>query len=65
MKTPCIRICQMETRTGWCIGCGRTIDEIAAWSRYDDAERLSIMDGLAERLRHLARHEASRGQAGR
>lgn len=64
METPCIRICQMEARTGWCTGCGRTLDEIAGWSRYGDDERRRIMAGLPERLARMerlgARQEATR-----
>ncbi|HJV76432.1 MAG TPA: DUF1289 domain-containing protein [Noviherbaspirillum sp.] len=30
--SPCISICKMNSRTGLCEGCLRTIDEIAQWS---------------------------------
>ncbi len=36
IPSPCINVCRMDARTGWCVGCLRTIDEIAAWSRLDD-----------------------------
>lgn len=32
-----------------CIGCDRTLDEIAAWSRLTPAEKAAILDRLAER----------------
>ncbi|MFP4080966.1 MAG: DUF1289 domain-containing protein [Ectothiorhodospira sp.] len=44
MKTPCIHVCRAER--GRCIGCGRTIMEIAAWSRFTDREREEIMARL-------------------
>lgn len=53
METPCIRLCQIDPRTGWCEGCGRTLDEIAGWSRFDDRDRRTIMAGLAARLARL------------
>jgi predicted Fe-S protein YdhL (DUF1289 family) len=31
----------MDADSGFCQGCLRTIDEIAAWSRMDDADKLS------------------------
>jgi uncharacterized protein len=31
--SPCIGICRMSADGTLCIGCHRTIDEIAAWSR--------------------------------
>lgn len=48
--SPCVNICKLDPRTGWCIGCGRTGDEIARWSAASDAERAIILAPLAERL---------------
>ena len=39
----------MDARTGWCEGCLRTIDEIAAWAALSDADRLAVWDRLAQR----------------
>lgn len=44
--SPCIGVCRMDARTGWCEGCFRTIDEIAAWGLLDDAERGDVWDQL-------------------
>jgi len=41
--SPCTGVCTIDPR-GLCDGCHRTIDEITAWSRLDDAERLHLMD---------------------
>ena len=30
MPSPCINVCRMDERTGWCEGCQRTLTEIAA-----------------------------------
>jgi len=54
METPCTRICQIEPATGWCIGCGRSLQEIAGWSQFSDGERRQIMATLPERLAMLA-----------
>lgn len=53
VKSPCINICRMHAPTGWCEGCARTIEEIAAWSRADDATRLAILARLPERRARL------------
>jgi glyoxylase-like metal-dependent hydrolase (beta-lactamase superfamily II) len=37
VPSPCINICRMVPATGLCEGCMRTIDEIVAWGRADDA----------------------------
>jgi prolyl-tRNA editing enzyme YbaK/EbsC (Cys-tRNA(Pro) deacylase)/predicted Fe-S protein YdhL (DUF1289 family) len=47
--SPCINVCRMDARTGWCEGCWRTIDEIAAWSRWSAAEREPVWVALASR----------------
>lgn len=49
MQTPCIKVCTLDARSGLCLGCGRTIDEIARWSRMSEAERARIMEDLAQR----------------
>ena len=49
VASPCINICRMHAGTGWCEGCVRTIDEIAAWSRLDDATRQRVQDMLPQR----------------
>ncbi|ANB03039.1 DUF1289 domain-containing protein [Ectothiorhodospira sp. BSL-9] len=46
MQSPCIHVCQTEE--GRCIGCGRTILEIAAWTRFTDGERQVIMDRVRD-----------------
>ena len=49
-ETPCISVCQIDPRTNLCFGCGRTLPEIARWSRMDSAERLAIMAQLEARM---------------
>jgi predicted Fe-S protein YdhL (DUF1289 family) len=51
--SPCINICRLDTRTGWCVGCGRTGNEIAAWSTAGDAGRQAILDSLPARMATL------------
>jgi uncharacterized protein len=50
IETPCIKVCTMDGASGLCNGCGRTLDEIARWSSFSDAERRAIMRSLPERL---------------
>jgi predicted Fe-S protein YdhL (DUF1289 family) len=49
MDTPCVKICTLDHASGTCLGCGRTIDEIARWAGMSDAERRRIMTELAAR----------------
>ena len=49
IATPCIKVCVIDGESGLCLGCQRTLPEVASWSRLTDAERAAIMAGLAER----------------
>ena len=49
VPSPCINVCQMDAGSGWCAGCLRTLDEIAAWSGMDDAEKTAVWEHLQAR----------------
>ena len=53
VRSPCTGVCSIDAASGWCIGCGRTLDEIARWGATDDADRDRVMAQLAERLAAL------------
>jgi len=53
LETPCINVCLLDDETGICVGCGRTVAEIAAWATMSDAERRAIMASLPERMNRL------------
>jgi predicted Fe-S protein YdhL (DUF1289 family) len=55
MESPCILVCSIDDKTGYCFGCGRTRDEIGAWTVYSSAERRQIMDALPARLETVER----------
>ena len=63
VPSPCINVCRMNPDTGWCEGCLRTIDEIAAWSRASEAERRRILAALAARRAQAAPAPAAGAQA--
>jgi uncharacterized protein len=50
VPSPCVSVCRMDPGSGYCEGCWRTIDEIAAWSRLDDADKRTILKRLDERM---------------
>jgi predicted Fe-S protein YdhL (DUF1289 family) len=49
IRTPCIKICTVDGGSGLCIGCLRTLPEIAGWSGFTPAERDRIMAELESR----------------
>jgi len=49
VETPCLNICTLDARSGRCLGCARTIDEIARWGSMSAAQRALIMAELPSR----------------
>jgi hypothetical protein len=50
IESPCVKVCTLDARSGLCIGCGRTVDEIARWIEMSDAERARVTGELPWRL---------------
>jgi predicted Fe-S protein YdhL (DUF1289 family) len=46
--SPCINICALDEQ-GYCLGCYRTLSEIAGWTRFSAQEQWAIVHGLAAR----------------
>jgi hypothetical protein len=40
----------IDPKTNLCLGCGRTLPEIARWHRMESAERLAVMATLSARM---------------
>ena len=49
IKSPCIDICKLDKETGICIGCFRTVEEIAKWKKMEDEEKLDVLGKLKDR----------------
>ncbi|MBI5256843.1 MAG: DUF1289 domain-containing protein [Burkholderiales bacterium] len=47
--SPCVNICRMDAGSGWCAGCLRTLDEIAAWGQLDEAAQRALLAQLPAR----------------
>lgn len=64
VPSPCINVCRMNPGTGWCEGCLRTLDEIAAWSTMSDESKLAVWTQLEERRERALPPQAAAGKAG-
>ncbi len=42
VPSPCVDVCRIDAATGLCVGCARTLDEIAAWGTLDAAAKRHI-----------------------
>jgi hypothetical protein len=50
--SPCTAVCVLDSDSGYCRGCFRSMAEIAAWGSLEHAEKQRILDELpARRLR--------------
>ena len=49
MISPCTKVCAMDADNRHCLGCKRTLGEIARWSEMTDEERAEVMASLAAR----------------
>jgi predicted Fe-S protein YdhL (DUF1289 family) len=47
--SPCVKVCAMDPVRGLCIGCWRTLDEIARWGAMSETEREAVMAALPAR----------------
>ncbi len=53
VASPCISVCVMDAATGVCIGCLRTLDEIAAWTVLDADAKRAVLAELPQRRARL------------
>jgi predicted Fe-S protein YdhL (DUF1289 family) len=51
--SPCINLCRMDDADLYCLGCHRTLNEIAAWSELSDSEKDVIWAELDIRRANL------------
>ncbi|MCM3372966.1 DUF1289 domain-containing protein [Bacillus velezensis] len=55
VKSPCIELCAVDGRTGFCVGCLRTRDEARDWKKLTYHRRHQILNDRTRRqakLRH-------------
>ncbi|MCY3986302.1 MAG: DUF1289 domain-containing protein [Candidatus Dadabacteria bacterium] len=48
-NSPCNGICIMDEDTELCVGCLRTIEEIANWEEYSDEQRAEVLRKIVGR----------------
>jgi predicted Fe-S protein YdhL (DUF1289 family) len=55
VKSPCIDVRAFDGKTGLCIGCFRTLDEIRGWKKMTDHRRHQILNEKTRRQAKVAR----------
>lgn len=54
-KSPCIKICKFDKKTGFCIGCLRTRDETRDWKKMSERDRHQVIDERKKREKKIDR----------
>jgi predicted Fe-S protein YdhL (DUF1289 family) len=49
IPSPCVGVCQINSKTKFCLGCWRSLREVAHWSRYSGKEKLGVLDSIKQR----------------
>ena len=60
IDSPCIKLCTVHPAERICIGCYRSIAEIAGWGRMTPEERRAIMADLPSRAPRLRQRRGGR-----
>lgn len=51
--SPCVGVCIIDPANGYCLGCARTIPEIAGWLDFTPEEKRRLLETLAERKEQI------------
>ncbi len=44
IKSPCINVCVLKDK--YCVGCGRSIDDITHWSTYTNEQKRKVIEDI-------------------
>lgn len=60
VQSPCIKICVIHPEERLCVGCFRSMEEIARWSAMTAGERQTVMADLPARAPRLSKRRGGR-----
>lgn len=58
VESPCIDVCRFDGKTGFCIGCLRTLPEVREWKKMTDHKRHLIINERPRREKKLGQNIA-------
>jgi len=47
--SPCTGVCRIDPASGWCLGCRRTLEEIADWAMLSPRGKAAVWSDLEAR----------------
>ena len=48
VDSPCIKLCKLD-ESNMCLGCARSLEEIACWRQMNNEEKQSVLDAVKAR----------------
>lgn len=54
VRSPCVKVCEMDEAVGLCKGCMRTQDERDWWVAYSDAQQREVLRRCEQRREALS-----------
>ncbi|MFL9914776.1 DUF1289 domain-containing protein [Paraburkholderia fungorum] len=58
VNSPCVDVCRIDGKSGYCVGCLRTRDEIRGWKNMTDHRRHQVINERFWRQAKLPRESA-------
>ncbi|PRX37951.1 hypothetical protein SAMN05216257_10579 [Meinhardsimonia xiamenensis] len=62
VESPCVKVCVIHPEARLCVGCLRSIEEIARWSAMTPDERRQVIGELPARAGRIARRRGGRAR---
>lgn len=60
IESPCVKLCVIHPEERLCVGCYRSIEEIATWSRLSPNDRRAVIVDLPARAPRLVKRRGGR-----
>jgi hypothetical protein len=57
VPSPCVQVCTLDPLTGLCVGCYRTVQEVADWLEMTAEEKRAVLERVAQRAGQRRRQE--------
>ena len=54
VPSPCVQVCTLDALGGYCLGCYRTVQEVAGWLEMTASEKRAVLDRVAQRAARAA-----------
>lgn len=53
VPSPCINVCTIDEESGLCLGCARSLREVAQWKRMSEEQKQAVINQLPARKQKM------------